>query len=99
MTFNGDRVNGDWPLMFLGAPRNIGVCRTALHAAPTSNILRGTNRKGRYHSLSGFNTRQSSHLLASHRSVKKEECSGGGHAGSPPEQQALSLRQERNPAI
>ena len=33
------------------------ACRTALHPAPTSNTLRGTNPMGRYYSLSGGNPR------------------------------------------
>ena len=36
---------------------NIRACRTALHPAPTSNTLRGTNPMGRNYSLSGGNTR------------------------------------------
>jgi hypothetical protein len=36
---------------------NIRACRTALHPAPTSNTLRGTNLMGRNLSLSGGNPR------------------------------------------
>jgi len=36
--------------------------------APTSNTLRGTNQMGRNYSLSGVDTRYTTHLVASHRS-------------------------------
>jgi hypothetical protein len=36
---------------------NIRACRTALHPAPTSNTLRGTNPMGRSYSLSWGNPR------------------------------------------
>ena len=41
--------------------------RTALHPAPTSNTLRGTNRMGRHYSLSGGDPRYTTYLVTSHR--------------------------------
>ena len=39
--------------MFLRANDFLRTCRTALHPAPTSKTLRGTNPMGRHYSLSG----------------------------------------------
>ena len=61
--------------------------RTALHAAPISDTLRGGNQMGRHNSLFGGDPRQATHLVASHRSGQQENCSKGGPAGSPPKQE------------
>ena len=69
------------------------------HPAPTSNTFRGTNPIGRQNSLSGIYPRQTSHVVASHRSGQEENCSKDGYAGSPHEQGILSLSQEWSLAI
>ena len=47
----------------------------------------------------GGDPRQTTHLVASHRSGQQENCSKGGLAGSSPEQEEWSLHQERSPAL
>jgi hypothetical protein len=46
--------------------------RTALRSAPISNTFRGANPMGRHNSLSGGDPRQTTHLVASHRSGQEE---------------------------
>ena len=85
--------------MSLRAPRWSSQCQTALHRAPTSDTFRGTNPVGRHNLLSGSDPRYTTHMVASHRSGKEENCSKAGYAESSPEQEKRFLRQERNPAV
>jgi len=66
---------------------NLREGQTTFHPAPTSNTFRGTNPMGRHNSLSGSDPRFTDHLVASHRSGQKENCSKYVYAGSPPEQE------------
>jgi hypothetical protein len=54
---------------------------------------------GRHNSLSGGDPKRTTHLIASHRSGQEENCSKVGLAGSPPEQEKLSLYHERSPLL
>jgi hypothetical protein len=49
---------------------------------PTSNTFRGTNRMGRYNSLSGGDAIYTTHLVASHQSGQEEGCPKVGYARS-----------------
>jgi len=60
--------------------------RTALYPAATSNTLRGTDRIFRHYLLSGGDPRYMTHLVATHRSVQKVNCSINGYTGPPPGQ-------------
>ena len=78
---------------------NLRAGRLALHRNLTSNTFRGSDPMGRHNSLSGSDSRYMFHLVASHRSVQKENFSKDGYAGSPPEQEKRYLHQERSPVI
>ena len=50
------------------------ACRTTLHAAQTSNTIRGTNPVDRQNSLSGVYPSHMTHLVDSRLSVQEEGC-------------------------
>jgi hypothetical protein len=61
--------------------------RTALYSNQISNTFRGANQLGRHNSLSEGDPTQTTHLVASHRSVQEGNCSNDRLAGSSPEQE------------
>jgi len=70
-----------------------------LYHAPTSNTFRETNHMGRHKSLSGSDPRYTTHLVTSHPLGQEESCTKNGYAGSPPEKEKRSLRQDVSSAI
>jgi hypothetical protein len=65
---------------------NIRACRTALHPAPTSKILRGTNPMGQNYSLSGV-TLDKRLTWSPHIDQIRKKTAQDRHAGFPPEQE------------
>jgi hypothetical protein len=78
---------------------NVREGRMVPHQAQTINTFQGANPMGRHNSLSWSEPRYMTHLVISHWSGLKVNCSKDGYVGSPSEQVKWSLHQEWSPTI